>query len=81
MNSYKLNGIIAGAARISICRYLKIKYNTLYKEIKNITPDGIVITRDGQHYLLTLEPIKIKNHEKNINNTSNIMEYKRNITR
>lgn len=81
MNSYKLNGIIAHASRISICRSLKIKYSDIYKEVRDITPDGVVTTRDGQQYLLALEPIKTKNHEKNINNAPDTMESKRNITR
>ena len=58
MNSYRLNCIIAGAARYSICKFLGIEHAAIYREVKNITPSGIVTTKDGKKYQITLEPIK-----------------------
>ena len=60
MNSYKLNSIIAGATRYSICKFLGIEHAAIYKEVKSITPTGIVTTKVNKKYQITLEHIKTK---------------------
>jgi len=58
MNSYKLNGIAGHTARVAICKGLGIEYTRIYKEIKDISSEGVIETQDGKKYELKLVPIK-----------------------
>jgi len=55
MNSWKLNSIAAHIFRISVCKSLGIEHTEIYKEIKEIKPGGIIITKDGKEYILELK--------------------------
>ena len=55
MNAYELNSKIGSIARIAICKSLGIEHTDIYKVVKSIGFDGIVITKDGKEYILTLK--------------------------
>ncbi len=57
MNAWRLNGIVGTVARIAICQSLGIQHNDIYKEVKNISVNGIIETKDGKKYKLELNEI------------------------
>lgn len=57
MNSWKLNGIAGHTTRFAICKGLGIPHTDIYKTVKNISPGGIIETKDGKKYKLVLDEI------------------------
>ena len=54
MNSYKLNGIAGHITRNAIVKKLNINPSKIYQEVKLITFDGIVETKDGKTYKIVM---------------------------
>ena len=57
MNAFKLNGKVGYLARRAIIEGLGIFSSDIYKEVKDITYKGVIITKDGKKYKLKLEEI------------------------
>jgi hypothetical protein len=57
MNSYKLNGIAGHHFRMAVCKKLGINHTEIYKEVKHIDNNGIIITKDDRKFELTLKQI------------------------
>ena len=58
MNSWRLNGIAGHVTRYAIAEGLGIEHTDIYKEVKSMTPSGIIETKDGKKYKLELKEIK-----------------------
>jgi regulatory protein YycI of two-component signal transduction system YycFG len=58
MNPYRLNGISGYHFRKAVCEGLKIEHIEIYRTIKNISIEGIIITKDDRKYKLELKEIK-----------------------
>lgn len=59
MNSWKLNGIAGHVTRLAIIKKLNINKSEIYKKVKSMDINGIIITDDGKKYKLEL--IEISN--------------------
>lgn len=57
MNSYKLNGIAGHHFRYAVCKGLGIQPNEIYKEIKSISNEGTILTKDGRKFKLQIKEI------------------------
>jgi hypothetical protein len=58
MNSWKLNGVAGHLARRAIVKGLNITFCQLYKTVKTVTNENVIITQDGSKYCLTLTKIE-----------------------
>lgn len=56
MNSWKLNGIAGHITRSAICKGLNIPYKDIYKTIKSIEQDNIIVTKEGKRYEIVCVP-------------------------
>ena len=54
MNSYKLNGMAGHLTRQAIMKALDISPSQLYKTIKSIDNNGIILLHDGRKFKLEL---------------------------
>lgn len=57
MNAYKLNGKAGHFFRQAVCEKLGINHTEIYREVKNISDNGIITTREGKKYKLKLEEL------------------------
>ncbi len=57
MNSYKLNGKAGHAFRLAIISYFNIHPSVLYRSVKDIN-NNMIIMSDNKVYELTLKEIK-----------------------
>ena len=55
MNSWKLNGISGQLTRQTIIKSLNIVPTEIYKTVKSIDNDGIIILHDGRKFKLELK--------------------------
>lgn len=55
MNSYKLNGMAGHLTRQAIIKGLNITSIELYKTVKSIDNNGIIILHDGRKFKLELK--------------------------
>jgi predicted transcriptional regulator len=55
MNSYRLNGMAGHLTRQAIIKGLNITSTELYKTVKSIDNNGIIILHDGRKFKLELK--------------------------
>ena len=55
MNSYRLNGMAGHLTRQAIIKGLNITPTELYKTVKSIDNNGIIILHDGRKFKLELK--------------------------
>ena len=53
MNSYRLNGMAGHFFRRAICKHFGIKHTEIYKHVKDMSGDYIIM-KDGSKYVLLL---------------------------
>ena len=58
MNSWKLNGIAGHLTRQIIIESLNIIPTQIYKIVKSIDNNGIIVLHDGRKFKLKLEELK-----------------------
>lgn len=58
MNAYRFNGMAGWLTRLAICKSLGIPNTLIYKKVKYILPDGMLLMDDEKVYELTLTEIK-----------------------
>ena len=63
MNSWKLNSTAGHHYRKAICDNLGCEYTNIYKEVKNIAPNGDITSADGRKYKFVLKEIKDENRK------------------
>ena len=54
MNAYKLNGIASHVTRQAIADGLQIMPSEIYKKVKSISTDGIIVTDDSKKFKIVL---------------------------
>ena len=54
MNSWKLNGQAGHHYRTAICKALNIPHREIYKTVKDIDKNGVIITKDGKQFEIKL---------------------------
>ena len=54
MNSWKLNGQAGHHYRKAICKGLNIPHREIYKTVKDIYKNGVIITKDGKQFEIKL---------------------------
>ncbi len=57
MNAYKLNGQAGHHFRVAVCKKLNIRGTEIYKAVKDISRDGVILTKDGKKYKLELKEL------------------------
>ena len=58
MNAYKLNGHSGHYYRRIICEHLNIPHTEIYKTVKNVQGDGIIVLHDGRKFKPELKEIE-----------------------
>ena len=55
MNSWKLNSMSNWLVRKAVSKFFNIHFTDVYKTVKSLEKDGIIVTKDGKKYELTLK--------------------------
>jgi len=57
MNAYTFNGQTGHLVRTAMVQQLEITYREIYSKVLGITPDGVIILKDGRKFKVTLTEI------------------------